>query len=286
MQNDDSLEPLDDGQEEEDLNLENEIMKLKLQAEFGAKFGEIEGNLPPELEQQFLKHVYNFEKAWEKQESIKVSQLIDGHVFAPFETLDKEEMEKAWAEVLEVYGNKNINVDFINEYPLEVKYRFATEELPMHETMFVNMPGMMLGFIYEEFHPNHAAEMEDRLTEFLDGWFDLDGAKCVAATSGEIVSDKGILSKEELLRKLNLVFDSFTHFEDAGFFVTTTSYDLEDLGEDNPLEGLGFVEGSIQWKAVMENGEGISFSGPFKFYFERRFGWWSIIYFVMPGWHW
>ena len=66
MKDDDPMLP-EDEQTEEAMRLENDIMKLKLQAEFGAQFDEISNDVSPEMEQQFLKQVYDFEKAWEQQ---------------------------------------------------------------------------------------------------------------------------------------------------------------------------------------------------------------------------
>lgn len=284
MNDDQPLQPLDGSEEE--MRLENDIMKLKLQAEFGAKFGEMEADMPPELEHQFLQHVYDFEKAWQKQEAVTVGALLDNPDFTAYDELGEGGEQQAWQEVQDLYAAKNISVDFTNEYPLEVKYRFATEELPLHETMFVNMPGMMLGFIYEEFHPNHAADMEARAKEFLEGWFALDAEKCVHTLSDEFITGGGqTLSKNDIAHKLSQVFDSFDKFEDTEYFIGSTSYDLQetDAGDQPPM-GMGFVEGGIRWKAVMENGETIPFTGGFKLYLEYNYEWWSIVYFHIPGW--
>lgn len=284
MSEDEPLEPLDEHSDEE-MRLENDIMKLKLQAEFGAKFGEIDADMPPELEHQFLKHVYDFEKAWQNQEIITVASMLDAPDFIPYEDLAEEGKEQAWQDVLNLYTAKNISVDFNNEYPLELKYRFATEELPLHETMFVNMPGMMLGFIYEEFHPNHAADMEARVSGFLEGWLEMNTEKCVQAISDEFMTGQGILlSKDDLIRKLSQVFDSFDKFNDAEFVFDSTSYDMQYEDPDTPGVCMGYVEGGMRWSALMENGEVIPFSGPFKFYLEYKLDWWSIVYFILPGW--
>lgn len=181
MQNEEEqLGPLHDDPAEA-MQLENELMKLKMQAEFGALFGNMmeNTNLPPEIENQFLQHVYGFEKAYEKTENTTVSQLIDDYKFTPFEQLSKPEQEQAWEKVQAVYSAKNMRIDFCNDYPLEVKYRFATEELPLEETMMTGMPSMTTYFIYEEFHPNHAANIEDRAKDFIEGWFAQNAEKCL-----------------------------------------------------------------------------------------------------------
>ena len=102
---------------EEEMRLENDIMKLKLQAEFGAQFDEISNDVSPEMEQQFLKQVYDFEKAWEQQEITTVAGLLGDPVFTPLEDIAEEALETEWKKVLDLYEAKGISVDFTNEYP-------------------------------------------------------------------------------------------------------------------------------------------------------------------------
>ncbi|HEY5368676.1 MAG TPA: hypothetical protein VIJ75_06765 [Hanamia sp.] len=47
---------------EENLRLQNDFLEMKMMAESGAWFGG-EGGLPPEIENQFLKNVMEFEKS-------------------------------------------------------------------------------------------------------------------------------------------------------------------------------------------------------------------------------
>ena len=276
-----------ENEEEEALRLENDILKLKLQAEFGAQFDEIAKDVSPELEQQFLKQVYDFEKAWEKQEITTVGGLLGNPCFKPIESIAPSELEAEYQTVLDLYEEKGISVDFTNEYPTDLKYRFATEELPLHETMLVNMPGMMLGFIYEEFHPNHASDMEEKAKTFLEGWFNRDAEKCIGSVSKELILDNGtLLSRETFRLKMQQLFDSFNAFSETDYFISETSYEKQEASDEGDELALGYVEGGMRWKAELENGETMPVSGPFKFYFEFSFGDWSIMYFVLPGWKW
>lgn len=286
MDNEEPLLPA--GNDPEDaMRLENDIMKLKLQAEFGAQFDEISNDVSPEMEQQFLKQVYDFEKAWEQQEITTVGKLLGSPCFKKLSEIPPEDLASEWQSVLDIYNEKGISVDFNNDYPVAVKYRFATEELPNHETMFVDMPGMMLGFIYEEFHPNYASDMEEKVRTFLEGWFERDVTKCASVVSKEFILDNGVmLSQKRFIEKLTQVFESFESFDESEFFIAETSYDKQEVeGEEQNL-ALGYVEGAIRWKAVMENGESIPYAGPFKFYFECSYNWWTIMYFQLPGWKW
>ena len=273
-------------QPEEELRLENDILKLKLQAEFGAQFDDIPGDVSPEMEQQFLKQVYDFEKAWENQETTTVGKLLGNPVFKPLSEIPADELENEWEAVKKLYETNNISLDFTHEYPTSEKYRFATTELPLHETMFVSIPGMMLGFIYEEFHPNHAADMEDMVNKFLEGWFEQDAEKCISTIGQHIILPHGsLMDPGELEGKLQLVFDSYASLEETEFFISETSYDKQQ-DEEEELLMLGYTEGAIHWNAILENGEILPFAGPFKFYLEYNGNSWAIMYFVIPGWKW
>lgn len=270
---------------EEELRLENDIMKLKLQAEFGAQFDEIAEDVSPEMEQQFLQQVYDFEKAWQNQQVMTVADLIGQPQFIPLTEIAEDALQQAWETAMGIYTEKNISVDFIHDYPLTEKYRFITEELPLHETMFVNMPGMMLGFIYEEFHPNYAADMEEQVKKFMESWFQRDTEKCLELVSKQLILEDGhFLELEDLEKKLQYFFDSFKELEESEFFISETSYDKQEDADE--LLMLGYVAGGIHCNAILENGEKIACDGPFKFYLEYVADKWSIMYFVLPGWKW
>jgi hypothetical protein len=280
------LQPGDTDPEEE-MRRENEIMKIKLQAEFGAVFGETEKELPPDIEHEFLNNVYQFEKAWEKQEMRSVADLLKKPLFIPFEKLAAEEQENTWQSVMDLYEQSNISIDFLHDYPLEVRYRFVTEELPMHRTVFVNMPDMVLGFTYEEFHPNIAADMEDLVNRFLHAWLEKDAETCVACLSDRVVLETcELMSPEEVSSRFRMIFDCFKSFEEGAFSITETSYDKQETADKDTEYMLGYAEGEVQWNAILDNAEVLTIKGAFKLYLESKFGAWSIMYFVMPGWKW
>src|SRR6185295_10150780 len=68
--------------EEENLRVENEFLKMKIMLEHGGQFGELEedGNtdLPPEIENQFLNNVLAFEKQFSEHKVVKVYDKIGG----------------------------------------------------------------------------------------------------------------------------------------------------------------------------------------------------------------
>jgi hypothetical protein len=144
-------------EKDEKLKAENDFMKMKLMLEQGASFGTGEGReLPAEGENEFLRNVMEFEKQFEENKTIKVFDKIGrpSH-FKPVAEIPDEEMEKAWEDLSDHLGEHGLSLDVCSpNISKRELYRFATEELFMHEMGDMNIPGMMHGFIYDEFYPD------------------------------------------------------------------------------------------------------------------------------------
>ena len=64
---------------EENLRIENEILKLKMQAERNAMFGDNSEDLPPEVEAEFLKNVQLFEDSFDKAKVVRYMNALANH---------------------------------------------------------------------------------------------------------------------------------------------------------------------------------------------------------------
>ena len=141
---------------DDSLKSENDFLKLKMMLEHGAQFGSAK-DLPPEIENEFLRSVMEYEKQFEKGERIKVfDKLGRPKHFKPVKEISDTDIENEWIVLLEFMRQKGIELSVCspNVGPREL-YRFATEELFEVETDNINMPGMMTCFIYDEFHPDY-----------------------------------------------------------------------------------------------------------------------------------
>jgi hypothetical protein len=277
-------EPLDPEQQEK-LREENELLKMKIQAQFGGMSGAA-GDIPPEIENEFLKNVIAFEEQYTKTEHnpVKVSLSLGNPIFKKSEEMDDEEFEKEWYRLQQLLEEKGIGVDFIRKRDNRFQYKFITEELFDHESDgSLIMPGMNWNFIYEEFHPDHEQEITDRTMEFLGGWFERDVEKMkFGVVSHFIQPDETILNQEEILNKIQLVFDSYRSFEDCKYHIFEVKFELHESSDDK-MQGIGHCEGMVKYDAILENGERKTIEGPFKLYMTRDYDWWSIFYFVMTG---
>jgi hypothetical protein len=275
----DNIDNLPDGplsdDPEENLRMENELLRLKLKAELGGE-SYSSGGLNPEIENEFLKNVMAFEHNFATAKPAKVYDLAGKPDFKKADDLNDEEIETELEKITDLLSEKNIEVYFGDGYDSRTQYCFITEELFEHETTFMPMPGMTTCFDYEEFHPNHKKAIENNTEKFLKAWLERDIEACDWEIAHQaILPDRKVLSKADVLKQIEIIFEAFTSFTDE-------KHEIFDIGFDMDA-GMGHAEGGIRYRGVLENGETIPFGGAFKLYFSYDREYWSIVYMVLPG---
>ncbi len=269
---------------EEHLRIENEILKLKLKAQYGdAFFMQSNDDLPPEVENQFLKNMMAFEDAHANAVLTTVYEKIGKPHYKSINELSKAETTAELERITAAMAAHEIFLD-VNDGPYEdaVIYTFITEELFAHEIENTSIFGGGWHFIYEEFHPNDRADIERNTHEFLQHWFSRDFDEYSSELDYTFITAEGSkLNREELFNKLKPFFEAFTEFKNDGYNIDEIKFELH-----NASEGIGHAEGMLKYDAVMENGEILHYEGPYKLYMQRQDKWWSIFYFVMPGFNW
>ena len=277
----DNLDNLPDGplsdDPEENLRMENELLRLKLKAELGGESFS-SGGLNPEIENEFLKNVMAFEHNFASAKPAKVYDLAGKPDFKKADGLNDDEITTALEKITELLSEKNIEVYFgdDDEYSSRTQYRFITEELFDHESTFVPMPGMTTCFDYEEFHPNHKKDIKRYAECFLTAWLERDIEACGRELSHQhILPDRKLLNKADVLKQIEIIFEAFTAFTDEKHEIFDIGFDME--------AGMGHAEGGIKYRGVLGDGETIQFGGPFKLYFSYDNDYWGIVYMVLPG---
>jgi len=137
------------------LKEENDFLKMKMMLEHGAEFGSSK-DLPPAIENEFLRSVMEFEKQFERGGRIKVfDKLGQPHHFRPANEVPESEIENEWMKLYEFMQERGIELSVCSpNVKSRELYRFTVEELFESETDNIDMPGMMTCFIYDEFHPD------------------------------------------------------------------------------------------------------------------------------------
>lgn len=269
---------------EENLRMENEFLKMKIAVQHGGKYGEMDG-LPPEIENQFLKTVLEFESRLGSDPNLKkIGDILGNPQWTPSADMLDVDLEVAIDEVNKRLNKHAMKIDFLASYPNRVIYEFLIGEMMEYETdVSFHMEGMTMNLIYEEFHPNHAYDIENGAKFFVENWFkkEVDGLAQLLP-DGIPVEMNEVLLKNDVVKKISNLFDAFEAFKDCAYYFLQTSYDFE---EDAP-QGMAYVEGGMRYTAVLENGEEMMFEGDMKLYFSCQGYGWDLMFFNLPGFNW
>jgi hypothetical protein len=266
---------------EEQLRIENELLRLQLQAETGADIQQLE-DVSPEVENAFLNNILAFERQLDTIEEVSIYKILgEPKDFKAEGELSDEDVARE-LERLEVFMREhNIEVDYGAEYPARVKYKFITEELFLHETQQFDIPDMVNHFIYEEFHPNHRLTIEGITEDFLAMWLNRKIDESSYIFGNEFLSpDNVIYPKEQFFSHIRHIFDAYLSFEEGSYTITAISFD--EMNDFN-LKGLGHSEGTIRYRATLESHEEQVIEAPFKIYLAWVNGYWEIVNVMMPG---
>ena len=262
---------------EENLQMENQLLELKLKAEFGSETF-LSGDIPAEVENAFLKNVLEFENNYLQSGETKISDIIGNPIWKPEPEIHDCELEASLAEVNGILLRHNIVVEFGGSYDNRTKYKFITEELLEESIFHAGIPGMMMHFIYEEFHPDHKIDLEIKSEKFISAWFEKDTDKLLWELADTIILPEGpALKKDKMKEKLLRTFDRYILFSDCRFVIAEVDFEVNDDA------GMAFAEGVVSYNAQLANHEAIAIKGSFKLYYCLEYGWWDICYFVFPG---
>lgn len=268
---------------DENIRIENEILKLKMQAERGALFGGNMDDLPPEMEAEFLKNVQQFENSFDNAKEVTIYECIGKPGYMKADELKLEDTENELRRINELMHSKNIVLEVLGQYELSLIYKFITEELFQQKIREVNFPGYIHNFVYEEFHPNHHVDIAATAQEFLNHWFENGFDENSFELAGQFITAGGkVFSRDQVIEKLCNCLNSYQRFINIRFKGSDTHFEWDEKEE----KGMGHAEGMFSYDAEIENGETLYMEGPFKLYMINENGSWQIFYFVFPGFAW
>jgi hypothetical protein len=267
---------------EEQLRMENELLRIKLQAETGADLHQME-NVPPEVENAFLNNILAFERQLDSIEEISIYTIIgEPKDFKPDTELDDETVEKELIRLNELLEEHQIEVDYGTDYPERLKYKFITEELFEHQTQKFDIPDMVHHFIYEEFHPNHILSIEGIAEDFLEMWLTRNLEKDSYIFSDKMITQAGVeIKKAQFFKRIQHVFDAYLYFENGDFSLDEVTFEM--MPHTEVATGFGCAEGIIHYDAILENKEVQHIRSPFKLFMQFDNGYWDLMNVIMPG---
>jgi len=258
---------------EEQLRIENELLKLKMQAELGALFGDNK-DLPPEVEQEFLKQVQAFHEQQQHAPLIKVKDYVQINDLPDAKDLPDEAITLAWASLEQQLLEKQLQVVFDDTVDDRARYDFVVSELFELEIM-KPADGANWIFDYEEFHPNPAKDMSRRTEEFITAFFEnsIDEKSWFLATP--LITPAGkTMTIKSFLEKIQLFHDLFLTIKSYDYKIEDTHLEAPDEGAEQSTRAV--VEGAVRYTVETEMQEEQEVFGPFRLAFQCTHGWWEI----------
>ncbi|MBC7861829.1 MAG: hypothetical protein IAF38_02570 [Bacteroidia bacterium] len=257
---------------EEKIQAENELLKLKLQAEFG--MGKLETKTGGEIENAFLKHVYEFEKQFAENKQIKLYDFIGRPEFKKAEGLSKKEISEELQKITEIFNENGIELSCLCEYENEMIYRFITEELFEHEMEDMRISGMTTHFTYEEFHPNHDYDIRDHAMNFITRLINHQWDEFM----NNILLTKSVSYNGNVFER-KLFVAIIKEFQNAEGKTELLSFEIESVVFDLETEN-GTAEGFIEYTSERS---GKITSGKIELGFKLEFDYWCVSKVVLPG---
>lgn len=150
--------------DEEKLKAENDFLKMKLALErdMHLSASSEDTELPPDVENKFLKSIIEFERQFDTNKKTVVFDKIGRPThFLPVDQLDDAKIEKEYKKLVQYLNKHGIDFNVLSpNITTRELYRFLTEEFFEQEIDDINVPGMIVGFIYDEFYPDPFYENE------------------------------------------------------------------------------------------------------------------------------
>ena len=267
-----------------ELPLENELLILKLKAEFGAECSSGHENIPPEIVNEFLRSVYTFEHKFRQETPvIKLFEKLGRPFFRKANSIPDEQIGTELKRLNNLLNKHSLQLDVLGDYPDRQIYKFITEELFYEEVDAPEIEGYTLHYCYEDFHPNYELEISQRSMEFLLQWFNRQIDEYSWQLADPFIHPDGReFKKEYVLKRIRNVFDAYIHYSDCSYVIDELQFEWNNEKQC----GKGYVRGTVRYVAETESGEKIQHDGPFEFYLSNSGTWWSIFYFVFPDFVW
>lgn len=267
-----------------DLPTENELLKLKLRAEFGAECSTGSGKIPDEVINEFLRSVYQFEHNFRNNTAtIRIIDKLESPEIRKADLLSDVEVSRELKRFFKIFEKHGLSLEIHGRYPERDIYRFITEEFLYFEIQNLDLPEFTHHFCYEDFHPNHELDIRHQMIEFLSQWFSKEIDQYNRELADVLVHpDSREFPKHIIVGKIMDIFNSYCSFDNCAYLEN----DLQYIFNDKTNMGTAFIRGQVRFDARLENGEQIHVEGPFEFYLSNSSGWWQIFYFIFPGFRW
>ena len=231
---------------EEEQKLNNQVKKLKIELETGAKFFTPNGiDLPADVEAEFLDNIIAFEEAAKKAETKTIGEILGNPVLIPEDGLTDEQIHEELTKFYKLLDENNVNFDVIYETPEREIYQFICTEFVEHVHENINIPGFISRYEYEDFMPNDEGDLRSESQNLFENLFVGDFEFLEIEFADEVIFKGKKWNREEFMELLEVFYES-TKIELKSVEIEKVEIQLE-LGK---AEVTGFIQ-YVYW----ENGQ-------------------------------
>jgi hypothetical protein len=227
---------MEDNYNPEQLRIDNEIRKTKLMLEKGAVFSDVsdQDNLPPEVENEFLRNIEMFDQAFNSAKQISVYDFIGKPSYKKCNEIRDHKIGLELETLMQSLNDNGIALDTLCDVDERLLYTFITEELFFHEIDDMRVEGMVCHFIYEDFHPNHEYDIRNHATDFVRSFLDKDSDYFTTFMTKESENDISY-------KNIRGAFNSFTIREFEILYVT---FNEQHANVNFKIDFTGIIESS------------------------------------------
>lgn len=118
----------------------------QLRDEFGIQFDYADPQLAPEVHNEWLDYILEFERQFENAPRITVRERIGNPPIEPIENIPLYALEEAVDILLDLLAEHGIVIDFMGDWDDMATYRFITDELLDEEMDDIRIEGMFSHF--------------------------------------------------------------------------------------------------------------------------------------------
>lgn len=144
---------------EEELQDENEFLKMSLMAEFGGEFVD-STELPAEVENLFLKQIQKFHRMQTNAPVQKIYDLLGRPEYDKAGDLSDQKIREKIIEFQGALLKKQIVVTTLSKVNDREFYRFIVEEVFKAEAMEMHSRNFTMNIIYEDYYPSEEANVK------------------------------------------------------------------------------------------------------------------------------
>lgn len=126
----------------------SQAKKEKLRDEYGMEFEYVESQLSPEIENEWLDYLLEFERQFEQEKLTTIRERIGNPGLQPLSDLPLDQVGEAVEALVELLAAYEIAIDFLGDITDAEVYRYLTEELLDEETDDIRIEGMTTHFTF------------------------------------------------------------------------------------------------------------------------------------------